>query len=151
MVHIDDGFDFLGQTSAASGNGARTSSSSTRGRPGKPSRRSRIGSRNGPTGTLLRRLNQKLAGWANYFRHGVSKKTFTAIDHHAWQRIARWLLRKHRIPRSHLRRFCDQGWRFAEGSVAFRGASGVAIVRYRYRGAAIPNPWTWTIEPAASS
>ncbi|MFD1935529.1 group II intron maturase-specific domain-containing protein [Nonomuraea mangrovi] len=102
-------------------------------------------------GTLLRRLSQKLAGWANYFRHGVSKKTFDAIDHHAWQRIARWLLRKHRIPRSHLRRFCDQGWRFAEGSVAFRGASGVAIVRYRYRGAAIPNPWTWTIEPAASS
>ncbi|MFF4625709.1 group II intron maturase-specific domain-containing protein [Nonomuraea jabiensis] len=43
-------------------------------------------------GTLLASLNRMLAGWANYFRHGVSKKTFAAIDHHAWHRIARWLL-----------------------------------------------------------
>ncbi|MEV5892056.1 group II intron maturase-specific domain-containing protein [Nonomuraea fuscirosea] len=79
--------------------------------------------RNQNLAALLSGLNRMLAGWANYFRHGASKKTFAAIDHHTWQRIARWLLRKHRIPRGHLRRFCDQGWRFAEGSVAFRGAS----------------------------
>ncbi|MGH3970166.1 MAG: group II intron reverse transcriptase/maturase, partial [Mycobacterium sp.] len=60
---------------------------------------------------LLRRLNQMLVGWANYFKHGVSKKTFNAIDSHAWSRIAGWLRRKHRIGRSGLRRFCDRGWR----------------------------------------
>jgi RNA-directed DNA polymerase len=46
---------------------------------------------------LLRRLNRMLAGWANYFRHGVSAKTFNAIDFHAWRRIAGWLRRKHGI------------------------------------------------------
>jgi RNA-directed DNA polymerase len=91
---------------------------------------------------LLRRLNRMLAGWANYFRHGVSKKTFNAIDSHAWRRIAGWLRRKHRIGRSQLRRFCDQGWRFASHGVVFTGASSVAVTRYRYRGAGIPTPWT---------
>lgn len=93
---------------------------------------------------LLRRLNRMLAGWANYFRHGVSKKTFNAIDSHAWDRIAGWLRRKHRIGRSQLRRFCDRGWRFASHGVVFTGASSVAVTRYRYRGAGIPTPWTRT-------
>jgi RNA-directed DNA polymerase len=96
---------------------------------------------------LLRRLNQMLAGWANYFRHGVSKKAFNTIDSHAWNRIAGWLRRKHRIPRSQLRRFCDRGWRFASNEVVFTGASSVTVTRYRYRGSRIPTPWT--IDPAA--
>lgn len=91
---------------------------------------------------LLMQLNRVLAGWANYFRHGVSKKVFNAIDSHAWSRIAGWLRRKHRIGRSQLRRFCDRGWRFASHGVVFTGASSVAVTRYRYRGAGIPTPWT---------
>jgi len=90
---------------------------------------------------LLRRLNQMLAGWANYFRHGVSKKTFSAIDSHAWSRIAGWLRRKHRISRRGLRRFCDRGWRFACRGTVFAGASSVQVIRYRYRGAKIATPW----------
>lgn len=91
---------------------------------------------------LLTRLNRMLAGWANYFRHGVSKKTFNAIDSHAWCRIAGWLRRKHSIGRSGLRRFCDRGWRFASNGVVFTGASSVAVTRYRYRGTRIATPWT---------
>ena len=91
---------------------------------------------------LLLGLNQMLGGWANYFRHGVSKATFTAIDSHAWSRIAGWLRRKHRSGRSQLRRFCDRGWRFACRGVVFTGASSVRVVRYRYRGADIATPWT---------
>jgi len=91
---------------------------------------------------LLRRLNRMLAGWANYSRHGVSKKTFNAIDSHAWRRIAGWLRRKHGIGRSQLRRFCDRGWRFASNGVEITGASSVKVTRYRYRGAGIPTPWT---------
>ncbi|MEV4069881.1 reverse transcriptase domain-containing protein [Nonomuraea fuscirosea] len=36
------------------------------------------------------------------------------LSRDAWQRIPRRLLRKHWIPRSLLRRFCDQGWGSAE-------------------------------------
>lgn len=91
---------------------------------------------------LLLRLNRMLAGWANYFRHKVSKATFTAIDSHVWSRIAGWLRRKHRIGRSQLRRFCDRAWRFAGHGVVFKGAASVQVTRYRYRGANIATPWT---------
>ncbi|TQS03837.1 group II intron reverse transcriptase/maturase, partial [Microbispora hainanensis] len=156
VVHIDDGFDFLGQTIRRQRKRGtdklvvytRPSKRAIQAIKDRVSERTYRYTLNQSLGTLLMSLNRTLAGWANYFRHGVSKKTFAAIDHHAWHRIARWLLRKHRIPRSQLRRFCDQGWRFAEGSVAFRGASSVTIVRYRYRGATIPSPWA--IEPAAA-
>ena len=100
---------------------------------------------------LLLRLNRILAGWANYFRHGTSKRTFNTVDAHAWRRIAGWLRRKHRISRRQLRQFCDRGWRFASNGVAFTGASSVKVTRYRFRGYAIPTPWTPKPQTATSS
>ena len=44
---------------------------------------------------LLRSLNMSLAGWANHFRHGVSKAMFSAVDHHAWNRLMRWIRAKY--------------------------------------------------------
>ena len=102
---------------------------------------------------LIASLNRSLAGWANYFRHGVSKAVFSDVDSHAWNRLMRWIRAKykhgsHRIGMPELRRrFCDQGWRFACNGVVFTGASSVAVTRYRYRGSTIPTPWT----PAAPS
>ena len=43
---------------------------------------------------LIRSLNRSLAGWANYFRHGVSKAVFSAIDSFTWLRLMRWIRRK---------------------------------------------------------
>ena len=93
---------------------------------------------------LLFRLNWMLRGWANYFRHGVSKKVFNRLDYHAWRRICCWLRREHgRI-----------SWdRFGDGSATKAGdspttewcspgASSVAVTRYRYRGSKITTPWT---------
>jgi RNA-directed DNA polymerase len=97
---------------------------------------------------LIASLNRSLAGWASYFRHGVSKAVFSAVDSHAWNRLMRWIRAKykhgsHRIGMPELRRrFCDQGWRFACNGVVFTGASSVTVTRYRYRGSTIPTPWT---------
>ncbi len=98
---------------------------------------------------MITSLNRSLAGWANYFRHGVSKAVFSTIDSHAWLRLMRWTRAKHK-GRNRLgmkqfrRRFCDQGWRIAHNGVAFTGASSVPVTRYRYRGSTIPTPWTPT-------
>jgi RNA-directed DNA polymerase len=102
--------------------------------------------RNKDLDELITSLNRFLRGWANYFRHGVSKATFNAIDHHAWWRLAGWIRRKHHLTsRSQLRRrFCGPGWQIAHNGVVFTGASSVAVTRYRYRGANIPTPWTPT-------
>jgi RNA-directed DNA polymerase len=89
-------------------------------------------------------LNRALQGWANYFRYGVSKATFNAVDSHAWRRLASWIHHKYDLTsRKQLRaRFCDRGWRIAHNGVVFTGASSVSVTRYRYRGANIPTPWT---------
>jgi RNA-directed DNA polymerase len=95
---------------------------------------------------LIKSLNRSLAGWANYFRHGVSKAVFSAVDSFTWCRLMRWIRAKyagrHRLGMNQLRhRFCDQGWRFAHNGVTFTGASSVAVTRYRYRGSSISTPW----------
>ncbi|MEU4411329.1 group II intron maturase-specific domain-containing protein [Streptosporangium sp. NPDC023963] len=101
---------------------------------------------------LLIGLNRMLRGWANYFRHGVSKAIFGAIDHHAWHRIVGWIFREHsRISWQQLRRrFCLPGtWKLACNGVEFTGASSVKVIRYRYRGTKIPTPWTQPATAAA--
>jgi len=92
----------------------------------------------------------------DYFRHGVSKAVFNAIDHYTWKRLMRWIRAKYAgksgLSRKQLRRrFCDVGWRFAYNGVAFTGASSVGVVRYRYRGRHIATPWTPTPAAAPSS
>ena len=84
----------------------------------------------------------QLRGWANYFRHGVSKRAFNAIDSYTWDRITYWLRQKHRIGWPELRRrFClPATWRLAHDGERFRGAATVKVTRYRYRGYQIPTP-----------
>ncbi|MGW0828739.1 group II intron maturase-specific domain-containing protein [Streptomyces sp. NPDC002845] len=103
---------------------------------------------------LITSLNRMLAGWANYFRHGVSKDVFSAVDSHTWLRLMRWIRQKYKgktqLGMKELRRrFCDKGWRFAHNGAVFTGASSVAVTRYRYRGNTIATPWT--PKPAAAN
>ncbi|NJM67482.1 MAG: group II intron reverse transcriptase/maturase [Acaryochloris sp. RU_4_1] len=45
--------------------------------------------------SLIRHLNPKLKGWANYYRHWVSKDVFSHVDHELWKAIWKWCLRRH--------------------------------------------------------
>src|SRR5512132_4382159 len=67
---------------------------------------------NQPLAVVLHRLNWVLRGWANYFRHGASAKTFAYLDAFTWRRVIRWLCRKHQHTgwRSICRRWLP-GWR----------------------------------------
>src|SRR4029079_13291085 len=44
---------------------------------------------------LLRQLNPRLRGWANYYRNGASKQTFAKLDYYVRQRLWRWAKRRH--------------------------------------------------------
>ena len=146
-------------TSAACGSGEPRSTTSTPSRPARPSASIKDKAKAKTYRStlhigldeLILSLNRSLAGWANYFRHGVSKATFSAVDYFAWGRLMRWIRAKYAgktgLSMKELRRrFCDQGWRIAYNGVVFTGASNVAVTRYRYRGNTIPTPWA----PAAS-
>ena len=163
VVHIDEGFDFLSFTIRRMRKRGTDkqyvyttpSRKAVQAIKDKVSAKTYRSTRHQDLDQVILDLSRSLCGWANYFRHGVSKATFSAVDHHAWHRLMRWTRRKykrgrHRIGMKELRRrFCDQGWRFAHNGVVFTGASSVAVTRYRYRGATIPTPWT--PDPAAAS
>ena len=44
---------------------------------------------------LLRQLNPRLRGWANYYRNGAAKRTFDKLDWYVFCRIWRWVSRRH--------------------------------------------------------
>ena len=100
---------------------------------------------------LLHRLNPVLRGWTNYFRHGVSKATFSYLRAFTWRRVVCWLRHKHyRVSWRWLRRRYLPGWWPTEGEVALFNPAGVVVTRYSYRAARIPSAWaTSTKETAA--
>lgn len=47
------------------------------------------------TDNLIRLLNPKIRGWANYHRHNSAKKTFSKVGHLIFQSLWRWAKRRH--------------------------------------------------------
>jgi RNA-directed DNA polymerase len=97
-------------------------------------------------GDVLIRLNQIMRGWTNYFKHAACKRTLSRLFHFVWWRIIRWLRALHRWRWKDVRRrFTTPNGRWkpieADGVELFNPAS-VPVTRYRYRGNTIPNPWT---------
>jgi RNA-directed DNA polymerase len=43
-----------------------------------------------PQGLLIRQLNPKIAGWANYYRTGVSQAVYNRLDHLTWIKLRHW-------------------------------------------------------------
>jgi len=48
-----------------------------------------------PQAALLLQLNPLIRGWANYFRHGASKRTFSRLDKYVVEQLWRWAKRRH--------------------------------------------------------
>ncbi|MEZ8193228.1 group II intron reverse transcriptase/maturase [Vibrio sp. F13] len=44
---------------------------------------------------LIKILNPKLRGWANYYRHCVAKRTFDYVSHQLFWLLWRWAVRRH--------------------------------------------------------
>ncbi|KQV11393.1 group II intron reverse transcriptase/maturase [Kitasatospora sp. Root107] len=94
---------------------------------------------------VLIRLTQIMRGWANYFKHAVAKHVFSKLDGFVWWRLIRMLRERHHWSWGDVRRRFttpDGKWRpiAADGIELFRIAS-VTVSRYRYRASAIPSPW----------
>ena len=159
VCHIDEGFEFLGwriQRQTKPGTSKRyvytwpskKSLTSITAKMRTLTRRNR----HRTLADLLRQVNPVLRGWCNYFKHGVSKRTFSYVDHFTWWRIVRWLRKRHLGLNwgTLVRRFLP-GWKIADGQIELFRPPAVAVTRYRYRGTRIPTPWTSpATEPAAT-
>ena len=150
IAHIDEGFDFLG---------FRVRRHQKRGTdrrfvytyPAKAAlatvkakvRTMTRGATDQSLGILLHRLNPVLRGWTAYFRHGVSKATFSYLRAFVWRRVVSWLRHKSRRANwKQLRRRSLPGWWPTEGEVSLFDPGAVTVSRYRFRGTRIPSPWT---------
>ena len=98
IVHIDQGFDFLGfriqrqQKQGAVKRYVYTYPSKSALASAKATVRTITRELlNEPLTVLLNRLNAFLRGWTNYFRHGVPKATFAYLSAFTWRRVMCWL------------------------------------------------------------
>jgi RNA-directed DNA polymerase len=150
VCHIDEGFDFLGW---------RIQRRNWRGRTGKkavytyPSKKALASvtakvrsltrrAKHRTLADLLRSVNPVLRGWCNYFRHGVSARTFSYLDHFSWWRIFGWLRKRHAgLNKGTLVRRFLPSWEIRDDRVEMFRPQAIPIVRYRYRGTKIPTPW----------
>jgi RNA-directed DNA polymerase len=48
-----------------------------------------------PQGLLIHQLNPKIRGWANYYRHVVSRAVYERLDFLIWEKLRYWARRRH--------------------------------------------------------
>ncbi len=98
ITHINEGFDFLGVNTRKYRNGKliqKPSKDSVK-RFMKEFRETVKQNQAVTTEILIRLLNQKLIGWANYYRHYCSKVTFGKIGKQLFPILWRWAKQRHR-------------------------------------------------------
>jgi RNA-directed DNA polymerase len=152
VVHIDEGFNFLGfriQRHRKPGTDncyvytfpSRKALASIRQKVKKISRQGT----NHPLADLLRQLNMALRGWTAYFQHAVSKNAFGHLRNYTWWRVIGWLRRKHRKAnwKQLRRRYSATGWWPRDEEMVLFDPGKVTVTRYHYRGS-IPTPWAVT-------
>jgi RNA-directed DNA polymerase len=150
IVHLDEGLDFLGWRIQR----RRQRGSSKRYVYTYPSKKAvaavkakvrALTNRSNPMTprVLLQRVNAVLRGWCAYFQHGVVKHLFSKLDSFVWRRVAVWLHKRHHgLSWAALRKRFMRRWDITCGGVVLLMPSRTAVTRYRYRGTAIPTPWT---------
>ncbi|WP_268952039.1 group II intron maturase-specific domain-containing protein [Saccharopolyspora elongata] len=103
IVHLTEGFDFLGFHVRRYANGKLII---------KPSKaavqriRNRLRTemrslRGANAASVLQRLNPVIRGWAAYYRTVVSKHVFTTLDAYVWWLVFKWAVRSHRNKPKH--------------------------------------------------
>ncbi len=143
ITHIEEGFDFLGFNVRKYSNGKLLIT------PAKGSVKAFLAEIRGliksratvKTEDLIRQLNPKIRGWANYYRHVVSQRTFDHVDHQVSQALWKWIRRRHpnkSVKWRQRRYFCrydNRNWVF---SAQVRNPQGEAMPLDLFRAASIP-------------
>jgi RNA-directed DNA polymerase len=150
VVHIDEGFEFLGfAIKRCRGRHGRRHVYTYPSKPSLQAVKAKVKAitRTGHDQTLdqlLHRLNPVLRGSCAYFRPGVSSSTFQYLSKIAWYKVTKWIRRKHRRMtwKELRRRYCGGGWWPTTATGQLFDPGRVRVTRYRYRGTAIPTPWT---------
>jgi RNA-directed DNA polymerase len=98
IVHISDGFNFLGFNIRRFPNGKLLTQPQMEKVIAHRRRLSQFlrAHRQLPTAEVIRALAPVIRGWCNYYRHGVSKRIFSALDNYVWTIAYKWAKRRTR-------------------------------------------------------
>lgn len=163
VVHVSDGFDFLGQQIRKYRSGKVLT------RPAKQSVQALLkkvrgimkANKQATAGNLIVQLNPVTQGWANYHRHAASKRTFAAMSNVIFKLIWQWATRRHPhkprcwVKKKYFRAAGDRDWVFFGQAT---GSNGEAQEVWLYEIALTPvsrhvkvrgeaNPYDPTWEP----
>jgi RNA-directed DNA polymerase len=146
IVHIDQGFDFLGFNVRKYQGKLLIKPATSSIAAVKERVRGLIRSGKGlPQGVLIHRLNPVIRGWGNYYRHVVSKEIFNDIDHAIWRMTWNWAKRRHPqrarkwVKERYYSRKEGYDWVFTDGSVDLFRMLSIPIRRHvRIRSASNP-------------
>jgi RNA-directed DNA polymerase len=84
---------------------------------------------------VIRALNPRIRGWCNYYRHVVSKQTFSKLDHQLYWILWRWSVRRHPNKSgkwTHGKYWVHNGtrWQFGDEHLSLYNHSDTAIARH---------------------
>jgi RNA-directed DNA polymerase len=144
ITPLDKGFDFLGQNVRIYPNGMLLTKPSKKGVKTflRGIRETIRASASLPTDALIRQLNPKIRGWANYHRHAASKRTFNLVDHNIFCGLLRWARRRHKnksmgwIKERYFEQHKGQRWSFV--SDVYYDAKGEPHKERLFKASSIP-------------
>lgn len=141
IVHITEGFEFLGQHVRRYGDKLLI----------KPSKEAvqrvyrRIkdvvwANKTAQQQNLIGLLNPIITGWVNYHRHAVASVAFHRLDHLVWHVLWQWAVRRHRnksrrwIRRKYFRTVGTRTWTFACDLPRRKGDAPPKLMKLAYAG-----------------
>ncbi|MGI2909447.1 group II intron reverse transcriptase [Tolypothrix sp. VBCCA 56010] len=77
---------------------------------------------------VIAALNPIIRGWANYYRHFVSSKTFNDVEDAIWKAVWRWCLRRHPkksktwVKNKYYQNIGGRNWTFTTKTTSRRGS-----------------------------
>lgn len=154
VVHIQDGFTFLGQRVRRFGDKCLT-------QPSPESVKSLLEktrnvmkeARSKSQEWLVETLNPIIRGWGNYHRHSAAKATFSKVDHIIWTQLWSWLKKRHPqkgqrwIYKKYFHQRGSRNWIFAvpKGGPELIKVADIKIVRHvKIKALAHPFDPKWT-------
>jgi len=146
IVHIDEGFNFLGFT-------LRRFKGKVLTKPQKEKVKRHVRHlkdiidqhRQSRQATLVKQLNPVIAGWNNYYQYGVSSRTFQRLEHELWRMLWQWAKRRHPnkpkrwLYRRYWKQVGQRTWVFGDKEVTLRNPVDTPITRWvKVRGRSSP-------------
>lgn len=145
ITHIDEGFDFLGFNVRKYDGKLLIKPSKEKVKKFLEKIRETIeANKSCKQDTLIRFLNPKITGWANYYKHCVASDTFSKADHQIFCKLLQWSKRRHPkkstnwAAQKYFRKIGNMKWRFAvdcnykggKSTMSLKRLSDTKITRY---------------------